>query len=221
MTLIVGLMASLITVKPPNTTGQRRFWLVLFMAITAAAIFCTLISAHSDSLEKLEDKKDKAELNRMVSDLRDQSNKLLNSNPQLYARLDALEGGIKGLSTRSGPSSANAGTCLQSLALAKLHEVNTFLKERYVKSPANDPSTANDPLYSKKQERYEQETARLYLQRFWPSMQEIFQRATQESITPGYTSDWARETPDDRWWEAMLKPGYKELSLIAQQAPQC
>ena len=83
--------------------------------------------------------------------------------------------------------------CLRADAKALLLRINTFLKERKAKSPAYDPSMANDPRYSEKQEAYEQETSRLYLQLFWPSMRRIFQRAVDAFVTPEGTTTWARE----------------------------
>jgi hypothetical protein len=77
-----------------------------------------------------------------------------------------------------------ASACLKSDTQAQLERVNAFLKDRLAKSPAYDPKFMNDPQYSAKEEAYEQDTAHLYVEKFWPSTQALLRRAVAASITP-------------------------------------
>lgn len=91
------------------------------------------------------------------------------------------------------------------------------------RSPAYDPKLAGDPRYSEKEIAYEVETSRQYIERFWPSIQPDLQRALAAGITPKGTQALSRPnwTPEEKWWLAMMKPGYQELVLINQEAPAC
>ena len=216
VTLILGLMAGWIAIKPPQQTGTRNLSIAAFVILTSIAIYGTYRSSKEDQSEK-------TKLSGLVESTKQQTELLYTQNADLHAQIDQLRNTITEQQMSGSGPNPTLSACLKSDTQAELQRVNVFLKDRQAKSPAYDMKFANDPQYSAKEQAYEQETARLYVERFWPSIQAILGRAVATHITPEATEALSNPAwyPEPKWWEAMLKPGYKELVLIAQQAPAC
>lgn len=215
LTLILGFLAGWVAIKPPQRMRARVYWIAAFAILTLIALCGTYRSSEDDKAEK-------AKLSGLVESTKGQTELLYTQNSDLHTQIEQLGNTVTQAMSRPQPSPTASG-CLKSDTQAQLERVNAFLKDRLAKSPAYDPKFANDPHYSAKEEAYEQETAHLYVERFWPSTQALLQRAVAASITPEGTEALSNPAwyPEPKWWEAMLKPGYRELVLISQQAPAC
>jgi hypothetical protein len=217
VTLILGFLAAWITLRPPTRIIGRRAWTASFAFLTAVAVIATYRDAREDA-------KQKAETGQLIRSTKTQAELLYAQNADLHTQIDALVQSVS--EARSSKEQNRSGTCdLKSDVSNELEIINRFLKERLAKSPAYDLSHdySNDPQYSEKEEAYEIETARLYVQQFWPSIQALLQRAVAASIAPEGTASFATPSwyPEPKWWQAMLKPAYKELVLISRQLPSC
>jgi hypothetical protein len=220
LTLLLGFLAAWITVNPPSTPPLRRGWIAAFAVITVLAILGTWIGSKHDE-------KDRSELTQLVTDTKKQTGLLYTQNQDLRGQLDQIKTSNEQLAqsrNTATPATASVnGQCLKSDSQAELAQLNVFLRDRLARSPAYDPKFAGDPHYSDKEIAYEVETSRQYIERFWPSIQPILQRAVAAGITPKGTQALSRPgwTPEEKWAQAMLKPGYEELVLINQQSPSC
>jgi hypothetical protein len=217
LTLVLGFLAAWITVKPPSTRAGKTVVIVCFALFTLVAVIGTLVSDRDD-------KKEKDNLARLAEATKSQTQLLYSQNSDLQTQIDRLRSAVMEAATvRQSPTTEMNGSCLKRDAENQLAKVNAFLKERLAKSPAYDFKMANNPRYSEKEEAYEMETSREYLQKFWPEIQRLLQRAVDASLTPEGTKALATPGwyPEDKWWQAMMKPGYKELALIAQQSANC
>lgn len=215
LTLILGFLAGWVAIRPVQQTRSRVYWIFAFAILTLIALYGTYSSSKDDKAEK-------AKLLGLVEGTKSQTESLYTQNADLHVQIEHLGNLVNQGKSLSGSSSLASG-CLKSDTQAQLERVNAFLKDRMAKSPAYDPKFANDPQYSAKEEAYEQETSRLYIEKFWPSIRTILQRAVVASVTPEATESLSNPAwyPEPKWWQAMLKPGYKELVLISQQSPNC
>jgi hypothetical protein len=219
VTLILGFLAAWITLKPPQSGTGRKAWTVSFAFLTLMAVFATWNSARDDAKERIEIAKQRNETTEVVRSIKTQTDLLYAQNADLHGQVDAL---MSQATSSRGPA-ASAACAVKADVTDELEKINRFLKARLAKSPAYDASYANDPQYSQKEEAYEVETSRQYVEQFWPSIQQLLQRAVAMSVVPEGTTVLAKPgwSPEPRWWEAMLKPGYKELVLISQQLQNC
>jgi len=222
LTLVIGFAAAWITISPPSTKPSRNAWLFAFALLTVIAIVGTVASARQDDNRQ-------EKLSTLLTESRRQTGEVFIQNGKLYSELEEVKSIVK-ISREEAviqrptlPAMGTAGRCLQGDVQQELNQINSFLQYRLNKSPAHDPRYANDPQCSEKEEAYEQETARQYIQKFWPSIQPLLQRAVAAGITPEGAEAFANSGyyPEDRWWQAMLKPGYRQLIAISVQAPNC
>jgi hypothetical protein len=215
LTLVLGFLAGWVAIRPPQRTRARVCWIGAFAILTLIALYGTYWSSKDDKAEK-------TKLSGLVESTKRQTELLYTQNADLHAQIEHLGNTVTQAMSRPQPSPTGSA-CLKSDTQAQLERLNAFLKDRLAKSPAYDPKFANDPQYSAKEVAYEQETSHLYVEKFWPSTQALLQRAVAASITPEGTESLSNPAwyPEPKWWEAMLKPGYKELVLISQRAPAC
>jgi hypothetical protein len=223
LTLVIGLLAVVITIQPPSTSAGRKTWIGCFSVLTALAIIAAAIAGYQDSRDKADLKNGMATANKNIEAANKNTEAVLTSNLDMKEQINDL----KLLIPRAPDTPVTKSGCLQADVQDELQKINQFLRDRLAKSPAYDLQHANeyahDSHYSEKQEAYQQETSRLYIQTYWPSIQGLFRRAISSSIKPFAVEDFAKPGyyPEDKWWQAMLYPGYNQLVEIAKVAPKC
>ena len=223
VTLILGFLAAWITLKPPQGSAGRKAWTASFAFLTLLAVFATWNSARQDAKEKVEIAKERNDTSEVLRSIKSQTELLYAQNADLHGQVNALVSQVTSPATSSRGQGSSVTCILKTDVTNELEKINRFLKARLAKSPAYDASYANDPQYSQKEEAYEVETSRQYVEQFWPSIQQLLQRSLAASVAPEGTAALATPGwyPEPRWWEAMLKPGYKELVHISQQIQNC
>jgi hypothetical protein len=218
--LILGFLAVWITLNPPQSGSGRKALAVAFAFLTLLAVFSVWKRARDNAKEKTEVTKHAKETSDLAQSIKRQNDLLSAQNADLQGQVAAL----MSQRTSSSPRRAASASCeLKADVIEELEKINRFLNVRRAKSPAHNAKYANDPQYAEKEEAYEVETSRQYVEQFWPSIQPLLQRAVKASITPEATESFATPGyfPEPKWWQAMLKPGYNELVLISQQLTNC
>jgi cell division protein FtsL len=215
LTLILGLLAAWVTIRPPSGKSTPTIWICLFVLLTGIAIVSTYYENRVATAEKDSDTKE-------LKAIEIQTELLYSQNSDLHAQIEQLKSAVNQPQQEQANIVGASPSCvLKSDIQSETAVINRFLHDRLAKSPAYDThhDYSHDPDYTEKEQSYEVETSREYIQKFWPSIQPLLSRAVAVGVAPEGTSALSTPgwTPEDKWAQAFLKPGYKELVLISQQ----
>lgn len=213
-----------------NAAGRAR--LLAFILISVLTLSSAVVKDYADrklgtmyekvaQTEREVNKASQLRLMQLLESTKQDTERVLTQNENLQVRFDHIA--TSGAERPSQQSSVTSGgVCLRSAAQTQLEQINTFLKERLDKSPARSFDMARDPLYSAKEVAYQQQTSKLYIERFWQPVHALILQAIAAGALKGAEgfSDPAFY-PEPRWSEAMLKPGLKEIVSISESAPAC